>query len=365
MSVWETNRSVDSTGRVWRVHLSALNTPLRALVLLGLVLGGGEIAARSAFVHSRLAAPSVGSPSRHLDQQLAKLNVLVEREGGIDCIFLGNSMVLFGLDPEAFDAAYEARTGRRLRSFNFGVGGITVSSTAAIARILAEDYHPWLIIYGLTARDFSTTADAPSIEAIPWVRYRQGDPNLNGWLADHSHLYRYFLHYGWQTQPAIHRGARDFAAGTPRGFYPIEAATVFDAAAFVRAKGLLSARLGRGVSAQQRIALGTLLHLGDSGVQVLIIEMPVHLDPSEWPNDAATSYRQLMEEVRQAARSTATPVWPPMAPRFVPEDGWLDVWHLNSRGASVFGRWLGERVAAAVEAGEFTRPDSAQLRPRP
>ena len=51
----------------------------------------------------------------------------------------------------------EARTGRRLRSFNFGVGGITVSSTAAIARILAEDYHPWLIIYGLTARDFSTT----------------------------------------------------------------------------------------------------------------------------------------------------------------------------------------------------------------
>jgi len=338
---------------------------MRAFALLGLILASGEIAARSAFVRSHLGAPSVGSPSPLFDLQLAKLNALVDREGGIDCLFLGNSMVLFGLDPDAFDAAYEARTGQTLRSFNFAIGGITVSGVAAMARILAEDYHPWLIIYGLTARDFSAIADAPSIEATPWVRYRRGDSSVDGWLTDHSQLFRYFLRYGWQTQPATKLGQPDFAARAPRGFYPFAPATIFDAAAFDKARGLLSAQLRRDVSEQQRAALNTVLQVSDTGVQLVILEMPVHLDRSQWPEEATASYQRLMEEVRQAARGTATPIWPPIETQLVPEDGWFDVWHLNGRGASVVGRWLGERVAAAVQAGELSRPDSTRVRTRP
>src|SRR5215472_7961600 len=182
-----------STARSWRVSAAAAATPLMAVGLLVVVLAAGEIVARSEIVRGSLPAPSVGSPSRLLEIQRADLAALSEAEGGVDCIFLGNSLVLFGVDPAAFASELATRTGTPVRCFNFAVGAMSASQVAPIARILAEDYRPRWLIYGVTKRDFNAGDDAPAIESIPWVRYRLGEPSLDGWLAQHSLLYGYSL----------------------------------------------------------------------------------------------------------------------------------------------------------------------------
>jgi hypothetical protein len=315
---------------VWQVRAAVLATPVTALALVALVLAASR--SRRGGARAHLAAPSVGSPSRLLELQLADLEAFVRSAGGVDCLFLGNSLVLLGLDPNAFDAAYEAHAGARLRSFNFAVSGITVSGVAALARILAEDYHPWLIIYGLTVRDFSSAAAAPAIDAMPWVRYRWGTPSVDGWLVEHSLAYRYFLLYAWGASSAAEQ--RDVAARAGRGFYPVVPATIFDAAAITKAKDLVSYQLSSGASEEQRAALTTVFQVRDTGTLLVILEMPVHLDMSQWPGDAVTAYQRVMDEVRQSARPSDTPVWPAIASQQLPEDGWLDLWHVNSRGAA-------------------------------
>lgn len=342
-----------SAGRDWQVRASAATTGLLAFALLGLVLGTAELAARSRFIRSFLTAPSVGSPSRILELQLANLDAIVRSEGGIDCIFLGNSLVLLGIDPAAFAAAYADHGGSRARCFNFAIPGITVAGVAAIARILAEDYHPRLLIYGLTARDLSPAADAPAIEAMPWVQYRWGATTLEGWLADHSFAYRYFLLYANRKDSAPAGPFQDFAARAPRGFFPIVLKTSGNAIATARAMDLISGELQRGVAADQMRAIDRFVQLRAGGMQLAVLEMPVQLPASEWPAESTARYRESMDEVRHAADRNGALFWSAAAVAIVPQDGWLDMWHMNARGAGHFSRWLGAHVAAATEAGEL------------
>ena len=153
--------------RTWQATASVTRTPVLALAMLVVFALSCELAARIPLVRSRLHPPGVGSPSRPFELQLARLDAFVASQGGVDCIFVGSSLALLGFDPDAFSAAYRRRTGRRIRCFDFGVPALTASSVGAIARILAEDYHPWLLIYGIGARDLSAAADNPRLTDIP------------------------------------------------------------------------------------------------------------------------------------------------------------------------------------------------------
>src|SRR4051812_20845734 len=115
---------MDSTARSWRVSAASAATPLLAVAVLCVGAAAGELIARSATVRGYLPAPSVGSPSRLLEVQRAGLAALSETEGGVDCIFLGNSLVLFGVDPAVFAQEFAARTDTPARCFNFGVSAV-------------------------------------------------------------------------------------------------------------------------------------------------------------------------------------------------------------------------------------------------
>ena len=365
MSVLSTKGATTTAGgRGWQVHPSAAATPLLALALLAATVALAEFGARAAFVRERLAAPSVGSPSRPLELQLAELQALAQKEGGMDCLFLGNSLVLFGLDPEAFATAYESASGQHIRCFNFAVPGVTVSGIVALARILAEDYHPRLIIYGVSARDFTGGVEAPAILETPWFRYRQGNFNIDGWLADHSYAYRYYLLYS-HGMVTIEPALAHFKTKARRGFYPFTMTTMFDAAAVRRARAIAAATFGNAIDPQQLEAFNSLLSLPATDLQLALVEMPWHLAASEWTPDTATHYHQLMDDVAQRAQRSGAPYWETMSSPFVPDDGWVDLWHLNARGADVVSRWLSERVAHAVNSGALHLPHDTRPRPTP
>ena len=97
----------------------------------------------------------MGSRHYQLGHKLALLDAAVKRNGPIDCIMLGSSMVDVGFNPESFQHAYRQATGREIHCFNFGIDASSAASAAALARILIEDYHPRFIIFGTDPRDYA------------------------------------------------------------------------------------------------------------------------------------------------------------------------------------------------------------------
>ena len=307
-------------------------------------------------VRGSLPAPSIGSPSRLLEVQRAGLATQSDAEGGVDCVFLGNSLVLFGVDPAAFASEFAARTGTPVRGFNFAVSALSVSQVAPIARILAEDYRPRWLIYGLTKRDFNAGDDGPAIESMPWIRYRLGEPSLDGWLAQHSLLYGYSLMAA--TRDGVTEAADDNTAHLRRGFFPVAPATILREADVERARALLLYQAGLPTSEERIGALEALFALRSSGLGIVLLELPVHLAPAQWPPAATIASAAIMDRVKERAAAEGVPLWT-SPPELIPPDGWFDLWHLNTKGAEAFSRWLGERAASAVQNGEIPSLGSA------
>src|SRR4051794_37844514 len=103
-----------------------------AVIILIVVLGGSEVLARSAPIQSILVAPSVGSEQYQLGPKLLLLDRLIQRDGPVDCIFIGSSMVLRGIDPEIVSAAYRDETGRSIKCFNFGLFSLDAAAAGKL-----------------------------------------------------------------------------------------------------------------------------------------------------------------------------------------------------------------------------------------
>ena len=57
--------------------------------------------------------------------------------------------------------------------------------------------------------------------------------------------------------------------------------------------------------------------------------------------------------MRAEASRAHAPFWRKTSWELIPNDGWVDVWHLNGRGARAFSRWLGDRVGISVRSGRW------------
>jgi len=187
--------------RSWQASPGALRTCALAGVVLVSALVVAEIGARYRPLRAVLKAPSLGSSSRRFEMQFNSLERYAASAGTVDCIVMGNSTALMGVDPNALTRGYEERTGHELRCFNFGVSGMTASAVGGIAPILVTLYRPWLLIYVISARDVGANVDGPLLAETPWVQYRQGRFSLEGWLVEHSAAFRYFLLYRQWLDP--------------------------------------------------------------------------------------------------------------------------------------------------------------------
>jgi hypothetical protein len=100
-------------------------------------------------------------------------------------------------------------------------------------------------------------------------------------------------------------------------------------------------------------SLTTLIDLKSAGIQVAIVDMPIH--PSFLLYfDRGTQYQQLyLDTVSARTKDAGVPFWQVPPSMHLPDDQWLDRMHLDPRGAVTFSAWLGERTAQAIAAGEL------------
>ena len=339
-----------------------------AAALFGLVLALGEGLVRTKAFEAHVVADSRGGRHGQFELQLGRLETVIARDGPIDCIFLGNSMVWHSFDPEAFAQGYRQQTGQDIRCFNFGVDGLPTVAAGSLAPILASDFRPGVLIYGTTARDYAISEESEDntvLLEMPWLRYRLGHVSVQGWLYDHSRLSQYWGTLGhlmrFEKRNLLLRGY--YASLKDNyGFYGHEgvealASVVPDPQSEDRQiRGYFELLSDYAMLPENLVGLKQVMAQHGSAMQVLIVEMPVPSTYMHFFGNGQQDYQRFIDQVERIAESKAVPFWQTTELQLIPDDGWHDYVYPNTKGAWLFSAWLGDQLGSAVLRGDIGNP---------
>jgi hypothetical protein len=335
-------------------------TPVCSLILCALLLLTGELLARSQFFKAHVIAADWGSIHNQFETQLGRLETIVANTGSIDCIFVGSSMVWHAFDPGTFSQAYNEETGREMNCFNFGVDGGVASTAGVLAPILVQEYHPRFLVFGTDARDYAVPFDASDVTVqldSPWVRYRQSDFTVRGWLYEHAHLSR-----AWESLGHLVRLQKTYLAvrsassldNSDYGFRPLD--TVVDVATSpLEHLDLQAVSYYRDLLSNYQIVpenvqgLQEIVALKDENTVVIVVEMPIPETYLDFFGRGAEDYQLFVNTVQEVANTSQVPFWMIGPSQLVPADGWADYTHVNTKGATLFSRWLAESMAQIAD----------------
>ena len=338
------------------------------ILLFFLLIAVAEWVARSESFQAPLTPPKMGSHHYQLGHKLILLNALARKTDYVDCIMLGNSTVDTGFDPAAFERGYREMTGQDIDCFNFGIDASSAASTAALAQIIVEDYHPRLLIIGTDARDYAIPKEDHEPAVVlntPWVAYRQGNFSLEGWLLDHFYLYRYRQHLArlarFQLEDTLWSRTKLNYEILPNGFTPLsKVGTYINDPPDPEDHSFEVTYYTRIYSSYQMLdanleGLKSMMEYHQSGIAVILVEMPVSDGLYYFFGNRESDYNRFLARVGELATMHHVPFWQTESLDFIPDTGWVDYSHLNKTGAEVFSLWLGQQVGRA-EGQESRKP---------
>jgi len=328
-----------------------------------LIVGMAEALARAPAVQSHFPAPSYGSVNRQFELQLARISAFVADHGQPDCLFLGSSQVLRGIDPLAFAEAYRSATGEEVHCFSFGVRGLDAEAANAVVRVLLQRYSPRVLVLGTDIPGYSTnTAEGVrggKLTSMDWVRYRLGEPNLNGWLIDHSVALRTYLPFRYWYLPAFAKQQVDADSFdtqiTPEGFGRLEHRSDNIADSPTRddpQASFFDILHDFTLDEAQLAALDRLLTLRPT-LPMIIVEMPLHPTFFDFFGNGKADFDRGLSIVRAHIQPTGVQFIETTELQLIPDAGWANRNHLNTRGADLFSRWLGLQIAERVLDGRL------------
>jgi hypothetical protein len=336
------------------------------VLLFILLTAVAEWVTRSESFQAPFTPPKMGSRHYQLGHKLALLDTLIATTGRVDCIMLGSSMVDTGFDPVAFETGYKEMTGQNIHCFNFGIDAASAASTAALARIVVEDYHPRLLIIGTDPRDYAVPKEDPDPAVVlnaPWIAYRQGEFSLEGWLLDISYLYRYRQHLGrlarFQVEGTLWSNTKLNYEILPNGSTPLsKVSTYINDPPNPGDDSFEVTYYTRIYSSYQMLpenleSLEALMDYERSGIEVILVEMPVADGLYYFFGNRESDYNRFISRVGALATRYHVPFWQTEPLDFIPDDGWVDYSHLNKTGAKIFSTWLGQQVARAEQLGSI------------
>jgi hypothetical protein len=338
-----------------------------ASVIFLVYLSVGEALARTDMIRQTLTSPSLGSNHRGLEEQISRLETFAFNHESIDCIFLGDSTVQTDFVPRAFEQAYQKQTGEKIECFNFGIGATTVASSAALAKLLVNEFEPRLLIFGIHALNFTApldTAGAADLLETPWLRYKLGHLSVEGWLYEHSYLFRYHdvLKQLSMLDTNLDTILRQEQDDLPLGYYPAEGRGPFDLASppDPDSKHPFDEHYFAALGEFQMLpinleALDSIADLGKGNTQILAVEMPVSDTYHFYFGNGDQDYTAFIDEVDRRLSANSIIFWETSYLDIFPNDVWFNRNHLNTNGAELFSKWFGEQVGRAAQEGIITR----------
>ena len=333
------------------------------LVWLITLAGLAEAIVRMPAVARRLPAPSYGAANRQFELQLARLRAFVTQHGQPDCLFVGNSQVLRGINPLEFADGYHTVTGVELHCFSFGLRGMDPSVSYDVVRVLLQEVSPAVLIVGTDIPSYSTSRAegirGGRLGTMDWLRYRLGDANAYGWLIDHLAAVRAYLPFRFWFLPDFARqqaeAERFDTQVTLEGFGHLNQVsdlvggppTVDDPQV-----DFFDILREYELDPKQLTALDGLLTLREQ-TGVIIVEMPLHPTFLTFFGNGVADFDRGLEAVRAHIAPTGVELVETTKLDFIPDEGWASRNHLNQVGAAVLSRWLGEELARRALAGRI------------
>lgn len=359
---------------------------LTTVLLIVALLLPVEVFFRSDFAEDHLLAPSYGTDNDIFEAQLYLLDQFARDTGQVDCLFLGSSIVLQGLNPTVIEDAYRAQTGEDIHCYNFGITGLVGQSAGLAAPILVERYQPRLLIYGASPREFAArNVNTPNLQIIEndWVQYANGNFNWRGFLIDKLAAYRYYLRYrNWLSpdfQESLNLIIATIAQLNDNGQFPnfnarfdihipAEPGNIEDETPiFRRLRNFQpNERDLRGVEAIANLDSTT-------ATRVILLEIPVHSSFIDYFNNGPEGYDNFTQAMVDLSAQHDVPFWQVRQLNLIPDEFWSDRTHVNNNGAVLLSHWLGTQLGLAAEGGLFddeipvtllTAPPSPDLPPQ-
>ena len=326
-----------------KINLPLGQVLLQSLLWLCLFCVAIEVFARTPIAGTIFHYQSYGSSHPHFETQIISIKAREAQYGHIDCIFLGNSQVLYGIDPSVVEQVYLEKTGRSIRCQNFGLGGLTPISAAPLAELLIKNFHPSIIVFGTGLWDYSSssaTATKASIMSSPWVRYELGTFSIDGWFYENSYSYRTI--FGMDRY--LNNPNRENAHIDANGHATYSGHTDLTVTEQLEYFETLAKRPD--ITQPERDGLRDLLSLNSSEVKIIVIETPS--DPAFYSvkRKARTLYPQFEKMLHIQTSLANSNLWLTQHSADIPTEDWYDLLHLNESGSVYFSRLLGEYLAS-------------------
>ncbi len=294
----------------------------------------------------------MGTINADLNLKIPMLDQLQKETGKINCIFLGSSMTNDSIDPEAFTTEYYRLSGQKITCFNIGIANLTGEIAGEFGKIVIQRYHPDLLIYGTSARDYSEVMGMSGLSGDDWIHFQLGEWNLAGWLKEYSYMYRHYLQFLSNLNPENRLYAISIRQQTSRyGHFIVEGNGIN--------REVENTINEPQLSESDFTGLRRLIKNQDENTRIIVFEAPIHTDYLPiYVNDRTDDYYRLFFEPVQETlfRKDVPFITTITGNKFIEsEDGWADMKHLNTKGAGEFSKWIATQVYELEVSGKINR----------
>jgi hypothetical protein len=312
--------------------------------MLAFLIAIGEGLLRIPAVSSSIPVPSVGTNFRSLDIKLSALDIQAAQDE-IDCIIIGSSMPLVGIDPDML----EQELG--IRCFNFSLNGMSALGAGTLGQILAWRYKPNLLIYATDLRAFveteSTLSWRQEIIEAPWTEYQLGQWSFEGWLLSHSALYAELAAFSFWTSPFDDWFIRSGELTDINGYQPHLQQKIDVRQGLteeeIEGRDIYASLQDYRLEAEETAGLEMLSELPDE-TELILIEMPVHESFFLYMGNGQEDRRIFIDELEDFSIRNGVPFIASYGSVHIPDDLWADRNHMIKAGATLFTQWLAGEI---------------------
>lgn len=304
---------------------------------------GVEVVVRQESVRLALPPGSLGIDTKggEIDSKMALLDSY-NRQGVVNCVILGDSMVDYGINPKVLQSEILKDTGQDYRCFNFGLRWNTNQTSATLAEVLSRRYKLSLILVGTDPMAFfSTNPMLRDIDMLPWIRYQLGDYSMEGFLVEHLMFYRYLLILPKNHLSIFNSPMKQYEERFQDGFESYDSIMAIPKKSREPYEEYVMDQ--KDLEGLQKIA-----SLTQGKTRVIAFHIPFH--PNDYPlfvvggeKKYEEAFLNPVKEVINQAGLDYIESYPDIPSR-IPKNGWLDHIHMNRDGANFFSQWLGGQV---------------------
>jgi hypothetical protein len=333
------------------------------ILLFGLLFGLTELLTRRDAPQSGLNVRSVGSYHSQFEIKWFKLQDFVRRNGGVDVLLIGNSMVNTGIDPKVLTREYQKRTGQTLRIFNFGVEGLTVAPNSDLVKVLVEEFHPGTLLFVTEMRDYSAL-NGLEVErqfiTDEWLTARiTGSDTASTWLKDRSTALQKLLPLrNWSRFDFLDNflmTIRRYGDTSSQG-YEADRNTGEDIDVPPDPNDPKEAEnfalfADYGMDAERLADLAQIVSFADAEHAVFVTELPLY--PTYFVYFGGEGvHTQYLAALENVVSQNGGVLLRPLSWKLIPLEDRVDHHHLNYLGAPLYSELLAEQLADACQSGQ-------------